>query len=157
MIEDGDGAVGEGCLGLFCRFFRAALNLFGAWKGCEDFGRDVLCEACEFCEALLAFGQCLVGVAFFREARAGALASVSQEGVDVSAEECGDIDLHLFPLQVGIVHDFAVDGARFVLREHDGGFGADAGAGGAVGFAVVLVLHLELFLVIHAVHAEETE
>ncbi len=60
-------------------------------------------------------------------------------------------------MQVGIVHDFAVDGARFVLREHDGGFGTDAGAGGAVGFAVVLVLYLELFFVIHAVHAEETE
>src|SRR6266436_3400683 len=36
-------------------------------------------------------------------------------------------------------------------------FGADAGAGGAIGLAVALVLHLDLLIRGHAVHVEQTE
>ena len=114
-------------------------------------------EGGEFCEALLALGEGFVGVAFFGEAGSGAFASVAEEGVDIATEEGGDVDFHFFALEVGVVDDFAIDGARLVFWEHDGGFGADAGAGGAVGFAVVLILDLEFFVLVDAVDAEEAE
>ena len=50
----------------------------------------------------------------------------------------------------------AVDRRVPVLREHDRDFGADARAGGAVGLAVALVLHLNL-AVLDAVDVEQTE
>ena len=44
-----------------------------------------------------------------------------------------------------------------VLRKHDRDFGADARAGRTVGLAVALVLHLNLAVLLDAVHVEEAE
>ena len=65
----------------------------------------------EFHEALLALGEGLVGVAFLAEAAFRGLAAVAEPGVDVAAEEAGDVDLHLLAAQVLVVHHVAVDGA----------------------------------------------
>ena len=157
LVEEGDVATGEGGLGFLCGFNGAALDFLGAWQGSENFWGDVLRESGEFCEAFLALGEGFIGVAFFGEAGSGAFASIAEERVDIATEEGGDVDFHFFALEVGVVDDFAIDGARLIFREHDGGFGADAGAGGAVGFAVVLILDLQFFVLIDAVDAEEAE
>src|SRR5207249_11887739 len=98
-----------------------------------------------------------LGIALFREAGFRALASVAQHLIDIPTQQRGDVDLHFFPLQIGIADDVAIDWAGLVLREHDGGLGTDARAGGAVGFAIVIVLDLDAMLLIHSIDADQTE
>ena len=99
----------------------------------------------------------LSGVAFLAEAALRSFAAFAEHRINIAAEQRGDVDLHLLALEVGVAHHVAVDGAGFVFGEHDGGFGADARAGGAVGFAVVVVLHLNFLPAVHAIDAEQAE
>src|SRR5262249_46495705 len=62
-----------------------------------------------------------------------------------------------FPTDIVARYFFAVDRAVAILRKHDRDFRADPRAGGAVGLAVALVLHLNLAVGGDAVHGEKAE
>ena len=131
-------------------------NLFRAWQTGEDIRRDKPI-AHELGQALLPLVQCLVWTAFFAEAGFGGGAAVFEGGVDVAAEEGGDVHFDLLASGFMLVDLVAVDRSRLVFGEHDGDLGADAGAGGAVGLAVVVVLHLDLVVFADAIDIEEAE
>jgi hypothetical protein len=138
------------------RNLRLFQNLFRARQAGQHIRRDKPI-ADQLGQALLAFIQGFVGAAFFAEAGFGGGAAVFEGGVDVAAEEGGDVHFDFFAAGFVLVDLVAVDGSRLILGEHDGDFGADAGAGGAVGLAVVVVLHLDLVVVADAIDVEEAE
>ena len=49
------------------------------------------------------------------------------------------------------------DAAAFIFGKHDRRFGANATAGWAVGFAIVIILDLDLLLIIHAVDIKQAK
>jgi len=149
VFVDGDLGAGFGLLGF-------EEDFLGAGEGGEDVGGDEA-VADEFGEAFFALVEGFVGAALFGEAGAGGEAALFEGGVDIATEEGGDVDFDFFASGVGFVDFVAVDGAGLILGEHDGDLWADAGAGGAVGLAVVVVLDLDFIVIADAVDVEETE
>ena len=149
VFVDGDLGTGFGLFGFFEDFF-------GAGEGGEDVGGDEA-VADELGEAFFALVEGFIGAALFGEAGAGGEAAVFEGGVDIASEEGGDVDFDFFASGVGFVDFVAVDGAGLILGEHDGDFRADAGAGGAVGLAVVVVLDLDFVVLANAIDVEEAE
>ena len=58
---------------------------------------------------------------------------------------------------VGRADIVSIDRSGLIFRKHDRDFGADAGAGGAVGLAVVVVLHLDFVFGADAIDIKETK
>jgi hypothetical protein len=142
------------CFGL--RFIRAAGDFFRRRKTHQYFGRDVTGFG-QLDETLLTFLECLVGVALLAETAARLFAALAQHGVDITPQQCADVYLHLFPVQVRITDDISIDRARLVFGKHDGGLRTHSGTSRAVGFAVVVVLDLDFLGTVDPIDTKEAE
>src|SRR5436309_3342633 len=101
------------------RLFRARLNLLRTGKGREHFGGHAQ-RLSRFDQAGLPLLERALIVALLGESRLGAGAAIPQHGIDVTAQQSGDIHLHGFTANVVRVDLLAVDRPMAILGEHDG-------------------------------------